>query len=153
MSAKPVPPGYHTITPHIVVRGAAKAIDFYKRAFGAVELFRHATPDGRLMHAEIRIGDSIVMIGDAFPEMGCAGPEGHSPVTLHLYVPDVDAAFVRAVEHGATVKMPVADMFWGDRYGQLADPFGHSWSVATHVRDVSPQEMEKAAAEMFSGKP
>jgi PhnB protein len=152
-SAKAVPEGMHTITPHLVCAGAAKAIDFYQRAFGAVEEFRLDTPDGKLMHAMLRIGDSAIMLNDEFPEMGAVGPQPGrgSPVTIHLSVPDADASFARAVEAGATVKMPLADMFWGDRYGLLEDPFGHSWSVATHLRDMSPEEIREAAKDACCG--
>ncbi len=143
----PVPPDMHTLTPYLVCRGAADAIAFYVRAFGAVELARLPGPDGRLMHAMVRIGDSPLMLVDEYPEQGCVGPQAlkGSPVTLHLYVPDVDATVARAVAAGARVTMPVADMFWGDRYGRLEDPFGHQWSVATHVRDLSPEEIMAAA--------
>jgi len=141
--AKPLPAGVHTVTPHLVVEGAARAIEFYRQAFGAREESRLARPgDGKLMHASIRIGDSTVMLCDDFPEHGSRGPQSlqGSPVTIHLYVADVDAVVARAAQAGATVTMPVADMFWGDRYGQLVDPFGHRWSVATHVRDVDPKD-------------
>jgi PhnB protein len=143
---KPVPDGMRTVTPHLVCAGAADAIDFYKKAFNAVEVGRLAGPQGKLMHAQIRIGDSAVMLVDEFPDWGSFGPKSlkGSPVTIHLYVEDVDAAFKRAVDAGATVKMALADMFWGDRYGVLEDPFGHYWSIATHVRDVSPEEMQQA---------
>ena len=147
---KPIPDGYHTLTPHLVVRGAADAIEFYRRAFGAEELFRMTGPDGRsVLHAEIRIGDSIVMISEEDPNWDCRGPEalGGTPTTLHLYVQNVDAAFARAVEAGARVRMPVADMFWGDRYGQVVDPPGHVWSLATHVKDLSPDEIAAGAAQ------
>lgn len=146
----PIPEGYRSVTPHIVVRGADKAVEFYKSAFGAEELFRMPGPDGKLMHAELKIGDSIVMIADEFPEWGSNSPLtiGGSPVTLHLYVEDCDAAFNRAVETGATVKMAPNDAFWGDRYAQVVDPFGHVWSVATHVKDVTPEEMGAAMAAM-----
>ena len=150
-AAKPIPEGMHTVTPHLVVNGAAKAIDFYKRAFGAQELGRHPTPDGRIMHAGIKIGDSHVYLADEFPEMsGDRAPSNGSSVVLHLYVPDVDTAFNQAVSAGAKVKMPLANMFWGDRYGQLIDPFGHHWSLATHVEDVTPEEMRRRAEAMFS---
>ena len=144
---KPVPDGMRTITPHLVCDGAAQAIDFYVKAFGAVELSRLPGPGGKLMHAMVRIGDSMLMLVDEFPEMGAKGPKAldGSPVTIHLYVEDVDAAFARAVAAGATVRMPLADMFWGDRYGQVQDPFGHLWSMATHQRDMTPEQM---AAEM-----
>ena len=143
---KPVPEGMRTVTPHLTCGGAADAIEFYKRAFGAVELTRLPGPGGKLLHAMIRIGDSNVMLVDEFPAHGSFGPKAMkgSPVTLHLYVDDVDAVFRRAVDAGAKVTMPVADMFWGDRYGRLEDPFGHQWSVATHVRDVKPEEMQEA---------
>ena len=150
---KPIPEGMHTITPHIVCKDAAKAIEFYKRAFGALEIARNTTPGDKILHAAIQIGDSPVMIVDEFPDWGCFGPQSlkGSPVTLHLYVEDVDAFFARALKAGARETMAVADMFWGDRYGKLEDPFGHSWSVATHVREVAPEEMAKAVEEMFSG--
>lgn len=143
-----IPPGMHTLTPHLVCRGAADAIAFYCQAFGAVELARLPMPDGRLMHAMIRIGDSPVMLVDEFPEQGCRGPQAGlgSPVTLHLYVADVDSAVARAVAAGAKLTLPVADMFWGDRYGRVEDPFGHQWSIATHVRDLSADEIYAAAA-------
>lgn len=152
---KPIPEGYHTITPHIVVRDAAKAIEFYKRAFGAEEVMRLPGPDGHgIMHAELKIGDSFIMLGEESPDMGgeCRSPEslGGSAVTLNLYVKDVDAAFERAVSAGAQVKMPLADMFWGDRYGALVDPFGHKWSLATHIEDVSPEEIRKRAEAFFA---
>jgi PhnB protein len=152
MSTQPIPAGYHTITPHLVARDAGKAIDFYKRAFGAEELGRMPSPDGRIMHAELKIGDSRLMIADEFPEHGCKGPLslGGSAVTLHVYVENVDTFTQRAVGAGATVTMPVTDMFWGDRYGKLKDPFGHEWSVATHKEDLTPAEMQKRAAAMFS---
>jgi uncharacterized glyoxalase superfamily protein PhnB len=145
----------HSVTPHLVCAGAAKAIEFYKKAFGAVEGGRMPGPDGKLMHAMIRIGDSAIMLADEFPEWGSLGPKAlkGSPVTIHLYVEDVDAFAKRAVEAGAKITMPVADQFWGDRYGKLEDPFGHHWSVGTHVRDVSPEEMQKAMKEMAKAKP
>ncbi|WP_317205213.1 VOC family protein [Janthinobacterium sp.] len=144
---KAIPEGMHSITPHLVIDGAADAIAFYKRAFGAVEAGRMAGPDGKLMHAMLRIGDSPLMLVDEFPQWGSVGPKTlkGSPVTIHLYVEDADAVFAQALAAGATVKMPLQDMFWGDRYGVLDDPFGHHWSIATHVRDVSPEEMQKAA--------
>src|SRR5437764_1293349 len=123
---KRIPDGMHTITTHLVIKNAAQAIEFYKKAFGAVELSRSPMPDGRLMHAMMKFGDSLLMLNDEFPEMGgCRGPQGQSPVTLHLQVEDADAVFNRAVGAGATVKMPPADMFWGDRYAKVTDPFGH----------------------------
>jgi uncharacterized glyoxalase superfamily protein PhnB len=150
MKAKAIPQGMHSVTPHLVCAGAANAIEFYKKAFGAVEKGRMPAPDGRLMHAAIGIGDSTVMLVDEMPEWGALGPKAlkGSPVTIHLYVDDVDAFVARAVKAGAKVTMPVDDMFWGDRYGKIEDPFGHHWSVATHLRDVSPDEMQKAMRQM-----
>jgi PhnB protein len=144
---KPVPDWMHTVTPHLVCDGAAEAIEFYKKAFNAVEMMRLPGPQGKLIHASIRIGDSVVMLADEFPEWGSFGPNSlkGSPVTIHLQVEDVDALFEQAVSAGAEVKMPVQDMFWGDRYGYLEDPFGHHWAIATHVRDVSPEELQEAA--------
>lgn len=138
-----IPPGMTAVTPHLVCRNAAAAIEFYKQAFGAVDCARLPAPDGRLMHALITIGGAAVMLVDEFPEQGCQGPLalGGSAVTLHLYVADVDATVAQAVAAGATVTMPVADMFWGDGYGRLTDPFGHHWSVATHVRDLTPEQI------------
>src|SRR5437773_5479536 len=153
MTAKPIPTGFHSITPHLIIRDAARAIEFYKQAFGAKEIARMPGPDGKsIMHAEIQIGDSILMIGDENPQFGCKSPLNlnGTPITLHIYVENVDDVFQRAVKAGAQVSMPVEDQFWGDRYGKLQDPFGHQWSVATHKRDVSPDEMKKAAAECFS---
>lgn len=151
---KPVPDGYHTITPHLVIDGASKAIEFYKEAFGAEELFRMPGPGGKVMHAEIKIGDCHVMLADEFPEMGVRGPERgkSSPVVLHVYSNDVDAAMEKARKAGATITMPAADQFWGDRYGKLTDPFGHCWSIATHKEDLSPEEIaERAAKAGFGG--
>ena len=152
MAAKTVPEGFRTITPHLIVKGAGQAIDFYKKAFGAEEVMRMPGPDGKsVMHAELKVGDSMFMIADEFPNMGCVGPQtlGNSPVGIHLYVNDADTVFNQAVKAGATVKMPMTDMFWGDRYGKLQDPFGHHWSVATHKEDVTPQECAKRAAAAF----
>jgi PhnB protein len=147
---KPVPDGMHTVTPHLVCAGAADAIEFYKKAFNAVEGGRLPGPQGKLMHAMIRIEGSAVMLVDEMPECGALGPKSlkGTPVTIHLYVEDVDAVVARAVAAGAKVTMPVADMFWGDRYGRLEDPFGHHWSVATHIRDVTPAEMQDAMRKM-----
>ncbi|HSN41872.1 MAG TPA: VOC family protein [Burkholderiales bacterium] len=147
---KPVPDDMHTITPHLVCAGAADAIAFYKKAFNAVEGGRLPGPQGKLMHAMIRIEGSAVMLVDEMPECGALGPKSlkGSPVTIHLYVKDVDAVVARAEAAGAKVTMPVADMFWGDRYGRLEDPFGHHWSVATHIRDVTPAEMQDAMRKM-----
>jgi uncharacterized glyoxalase superfamily protein PhnB len=147
---KPIPQGMHTVTPHLICAGAADAIEFYKKAFGAVEMARLPGANGKLMHAMLRIGDSAVMLVDEAPEWGMLGPKAlkGSPVTIHLYVDDADASAARAVKAGAKLTMPVADMFWGDRYGTLEDPFGHRWSVATHVRDVTPEEMQQAMKKM-----
>lgn len=146
VQVKPVPEGIRTVTPHLVCADAAGAIDFYKKAFNAVELARLHTPEGLVMHAMIRVGDSMIMLVDEFPDQGMLGPKAlkGSPITLHLYVEDTDAFVARAIQAGATVTMPPADMFWGDRYARLVDPFGHSWSVGTHVRDVSAEEMKRA---------
>jgi PhnB protein len=143
---KPIPDGMHTVTPHLVCAGAAEAIEFYKKAFNATERMRMPGPGGKLMHAMIQIGDSQVMLVDEFPEWGSLGPKAlkGSPVTIHLAVENVDEFAERAVKAGATVKHPVADAFWGDRYGVLEDPFGHLWSVATHVKDLSPEEIQEA---------
>ncbi|MEP6874038.1 MAG: VOC family protein [Burkholderiales bacterium] len=147
---RPIPDGMHSLTPHLICAGAAAAIEFYKAAFGAVEVVRMPGPDGRLMHASVRIGDSALMLVDEMPEYGALGPRSlkGSPVTIHLYVTDVDAAVAQAVAAGAKVTMPVADMFWGDRYGQLEDPFGHRWSVATHTRDLTPAQIQEGMAKM-----
>lgn len=147
---RPIPEGMHSLTPHLVCAGAADAIGFYQRAFGAVELSRLPGPDGRLMHASVRIGDSVLMLNDEWPEMGAVGPLklGGSAVVIHLYVNDVDAAMAQAAAAGATVTMPAADMFWGDRYGQLTDPFGHRWSLATHRQDLTPQQVQDNLARM-----
>ena len=153
MTAKPIPAGFHTVTPHIVIRNAARAIDFYKEAFGAKELFRMPGPDGKsIMHAEIKIGDSIIMIGEEHPEFGCKSPQAlnGTPVGIHLYVENADDIFQRAVKAGAQSVMPVEDQFWGDRYGKLKDPFGHEWSIATHQRDLTPEQMQKGASEAFA---
>jgi uncharacterized glyoxalase superfamily protein PhnB len=141
--AKPIPDGFHTLTPHLVYAGASDAIGFLKSAFGAVELSRLEGPGGKIMNAQLRIGNSMLMVVDEFPDWGSFGPKAlkGTPVTVHLFVEDVDAVVARAVAAGATVTMPVADMFWGDRYGVLQDPFGHQWSVATHQRDLSPQQI------------
>ncbi|MGY4827035.1 VOC family protein [Sphaerotilaceae bacterium SBD11-9] len=147
---KPIPDGMRSLTPHLVCDGAAKAIEFYKKAFGAIEEGRMPGPDGRLMHAMVRIGDSALMLVDEWPEMGAVGPNKlkGTPVTIHFYVSDVDAAYKRAVDAGATATMPPADMFWGDRYGQLKDPFGHMWSLATHQHDYTPEEMKQNMSKM-----
>jgi PhnB protein len=146
---KPIPDGYHAVTPYLVIRGAGRALEFYAKAFGAEEVFRMPAPDGSVMHAEMRFGDSIVMIGEEAPQMGAISPAalGGSPVSLLLYVPDVDAAFARATAAGCVAQMPPTDMFWGDRYGKLQDPFGHLWAMATHVEDVAPEEMARRMAQ------
>jgi len=147
---KPIPEGMASVTPHLTVEGAADAIEFYKKAFDAREMARLPGPGGKLMHAQIMIGDSHVMLADDFPDYGGFGPKHlkGSPVTIHLYVADADAVFNRAVAAGATVRMPIADMFWGDRYGVITDPFGHHWSIATHIRDMTPDEIQN---EMMKG--
>lgn len=150
---KPIPAGFHTVTPKLTVRNADKAIDFYKRALGAEERMRFLGPDGTsIMHAEIKIGDSIIMLGEEQPTMGCSGPQmlGGTPVNLFLYIEDADKIFNRAVSAGAKVLMPVADMFWGDRAGKVADPFGHEWMIATHKEDLPPEEIRKRAMAFFA---
>jgi PhnB protein len=149
-AVKPVPEGMHTVTPHLICAGAADAIEFYKKAFNAVEVCRIPGSDGKLIHAAVKIGDSVVMLADEFPEWGSLDPKSikGSPVTIHLYVENVDAVVQQAVRAGAKITMPPDDMFWGDRYGKLEDPFGHEWSVATQIREVSPEELQKAAANM-----
>jgi PhnB protein len=145
---RPVPEGYHTVTPYLCVRGAAQALEFYKKAFGARELMRIAQPDGRVGHAEIQIGDSRIMLADEFPEYGRRSPQsiGGSPVGIHLFVEDVDAMARQAIAAGAKVVRPVADQFYGDRLGMVADPFGHTWSISTHKEDVPPEEIRRRAA-------
>jgi PhnB protein len=148
----PIPEGMRTVTPHLVCAGAADAIEFYKRAFGATEVSRLPGKDGKLMHASIRIGDSVVMLVDEMPQWGVLGPKarGGTSAYIHLYVPDADAFAAHAVAAGLTVTMPLADMFWGDRYGQFEDPFGHRWSIATRIRDVPPDEWRAAMEKMAS---
>ncbi|MBA3916600.1 MAG: VOC family protein [Acidobacteriales bacterium] len=148
MQAKPE--GYHSITPYLICDGAAKAIDYYKEAFGATELMRMAGPDGRVGHAELKIGDSPIMLADEVPQMGYRSPQalGGTPVSLLLYVDDVDAVVERAVSMGAKLQKPVEDQFYGDRMGTVQDPFGHVWSIATHTEDVSPEEMQRRAAKL-----
>lgn len=149
----PVPPGMHTVTPHLVCVQAAEAMEFYRKAFNAEILGQLSGPDGKLMHGLMRIGDSMVMLVDENPDWGLLGPSarGGSSVTLHLYVPDADKQFTQAVEAGCTSRMPPADMFWGDRYGIVQDPYGHLWSIATHVRDASMEEIQAAAAKGCPG--
>jgi uncharacterized glyoxalase superfamily protein PhnB len=149
-AVKPIPEGMHSLTPHLICAGAADAIKFYAQAFGAVEQVRLPGPDGKLMHASVKIGDSILMLVDEMAGCAMIGPRSlkGSPVVIHLYVPDVDATVERAVAAGARLTMPPADMFWGDRYAQLEDPFGHRWSVATHQRDVTHEQMQEAVRAM-----
>ena len=148
----PIPDGYRTVTPYLIVRGVAKAIDFYSKAFGAKEVVRMPGPDGGIAHAEIKIGDSMVMMADENPAWGVRSPQAldGTPVGIFLYVPDVDATFKQALDAGATATMPLTDMFWGDRYGKLRDPFGHEWSVATHIEDVPMDEMAKRQEAFFA---
>jgi len=150
---KPIPDGYPRVSPSLAVDGAAAAIEFYTSVFGATVRMRMDMPDGKIAHAELAFGDSVVMLGDEVPQMGYHGPKaiGGTPVTLSVYVEDVDATFARAVDAGATVVRPVEDQFYGDRSGQFEDPFGHRWSVATHVEDVSEEEMGRRAREAMSG--
>lgn len=151
--AKPIPDPYQAVTPYLVVRGAARAIEFYQRAFGAKELSRSPGPDGKLMHAEVQIGDSIVMLCDEMPQMkGWVAPPslGGTTVALHIYTEDVDALFQRAVSAGAKPSLPLMDAFWGDRYGKVTDPFGHEWSLATHQRDLTPEEVQKGSQAFFA---
>ena len=152
-TVKPIPDDMHTLTPHLVCAGAAAAIDFYVKAFNAVELARLPGPNGKLMHAMVKIGDSPLMLFDEVPEWGSRSPQTlkGTPVIIHMYVQDVDAAIAQAVAAGATVTMPATDMFWGDRYGQITDPFGHQWSLATHIRDVSPEEMQAEMGKQCPG--
>jgi PhnB protein len=155
MAVKPIPDGYHTVTPYLIISGAAKAIEFYKKAFGAEELFRMGAPDGRIGHAEIKIGDSPIMLADEFPEMGHKGPNslGGTTVSILLYVKDVDTLAAQAVAAGATVMRPVQDQFYGDRSGTFTDPFGHVWTIATHKEDLSPEEIGRRAAEAMKKQP
>lgn len=145
MPVKPIPEGYHSVTPYLIVRGAAEAIEFYKQAFGATELFRFPTPDGKIGHAEMKIGDSPIMLADEYPDMGYKGPQslGGSPVSITIYVEDVDMVFNQAAAAGATIKEALQDKFYGDRMGTVVDPYGHVWHVATHKEDVSMEEMQE----------
>jgi PhnB protein len=151
--ASPIPAGYHTITPHVVVSDARKAAEFYRRAFGAEIRGMHEGPDGHVMHAEVKIGDSILMLNDEFPSYHVLSPtstKADTCVTLHLYTDDADKVFALALAAGAEVTMPLEDQFWGDRYGKLRDPFGHSWSIATHIKDMTREEMMAAQEEAMA---
>ena len=152
MPVKPIPDGYHTVTPYLIVRGAARAIEFYRKAFGAAERTRCADPGGKIMHAEITVCGSVIMLADEFPEMGFRGPQtlGGSSVGIVLYVEDVDARFRQALEAGCTVMQPLQDKFYGDRSGTLTDPFGHVWTLVTHKEDLTPQEVERRFQEFAS---
>ncbi len=147
-----IPTGYHNVVPYITCNNAAESIEFYKRAFGAEELYRMPTPDGKIMHAEIKIGDSVIMLSDEFPAMGAKSPlsAGCNTASLMVYLPDVDASYDRAVKAGAKAAKPPENTFWGDRYGQVIDPSGHRWSLATHVEDVAPAELEKRSREFMA---
>ncbi len=151
-SVKPIPQGFHTVTPSLVVRNAAEAIEFYKKALGAQELMRMPDPSGRISHAELKIGDSIIFLSDEIPNMGGKSPQTLGGYTggIYLYVEDVDKAFKRAVDAGGKVTMPLSDMFWGDRYGQFVDPFGHTWGISTHTQDLTEQEMQKGAEAFYT---
>ncbi len=151
---KAVPEGYHSVTPYLVVDGTAKAIEFYERAFGAKKIMAMPGPGGKIMHAEIKIGDSVIMLGDEFPEMGSRGPKtlGGTPASLFLYVDDVDTLYQGAIAAGATAEQPPQDAFWGDRWGSLHDPFGHRWQLATHKEDLTPAEMQQRAAAAAAGQ-
>jgi len=149
MTVKPIPDGFHAITPYLIIKGAAKAIDYYKQVFGAIEIMRMPDPSGKVGHAELKIGDSPFMLADEHPEMGYLGPEarGGTPVSLMLYVPDVDATFNRAVTAGAKVVKALENQFYGDRNGTITDPFGHVWTLSTHKEDVSMEEMKRRMSE------
>ncbi|MBO0721331.1 MAG: VOC family protein [Blastocatellia bacterium] len=149
--AKAIPDGFHGATPYLCIKDAAKALDFYKKAFGAQELMRMGGPDGKIGHAEIKIGEAVIMIADEFPDMGFLSPQtiGGSPVGMMVYVEDVDGFVNKATTAGAKILKPVADQFYGDRSGQLEDPFGHRWYIATHIEDVPPEEMKKRADEFM----
>ena len=154
MPVKPIPEGYQAVTPYLVVQGASAAIDYYKKVFGATERMRMPAPGGMIGHAEIQVGGSVIMLADEFPQMGFRGPKsvGGTPVSLMLYVTNVDEVFKRAVDAGAKALRPVADQFYGDRMGTLEDPFGHVWSIGTHVEDVPPEEMRRRSEEMMKKK-
>ncbi|MCZ6766052.1 MAG: VOC family protein [bacterium] len=152
MTVKPIPDGYKAVTPHLTINNAADAIEFYKNAFGAKELSRMEGPGGKIMHAAIQVGDCVVMLNDEFPDMGACSPLalGGSPITLHLYVENVDEFYDQAIGAGAKALFPVNDTFWGDRYGKLEDPYGHKWSIATHIEDLTDEEICKRGKEFFS---
>lgn len=149
---KPIPQGYHSVTPYLCVNDCKGAIDYYKRAFGAQETVRMDGPGGKIGHAELKIGDSMIMLADEMPGSGCRSPQslGGTPVSIFLYVEDVDKVYNQAVAAGGKAEMPPADMFWGDRYGKLNDPYGHLWSLATHKEDIAPEEMKKRAKEAMA---
>jgi PhnB protein len=152
MATKPIPEGYHTVTPYLAVDDAARAIEYYEKAFGAKERVRMHAPDGKIAHAELEIGDSLVMLSDPFPQATTKSPKelGGTSSSVFMYVEDVDAVVKKAVDAGATITMEVADQFWGDRFGSITDPFGHSWSIATHVEDVPPEQMAERAKEAMA---
>jgi PhnB protein len=152
-NVKPIPEGYHSVTPYLIIKGAAEAIEYYKKSFGATELFRMPTPDGKIGHAELKIGDSPIMLSDEHPDLGHVGPQtlGGTPVGIMIYVDDVDTIYKRAISGGGQEVKPLQDQFYGDRSGTLKDPFGHMWTVATHVEDVAPAEMEKRMAAAHGG--
>jgi PhnB protein len=153
VGVKPIPEGYHTISPYLAVEDATKAIDFYQRAFGAKERVRMPTPEGKVAHAELEIGDSVVMLSDPFPQSGSKPPKelGGATGSIFMYVEDVDATVKQAVDAGATITMDIEDQFWGDRFGSIADPFGHTWSIATHVEDLSPEEIAERGKAAMAG--
>lgn len=147
---KAVPERYHSLTPNLIVQNAAGAIDFYKKVFGATEIERFPGPDGKVMHAELKIGDSIIFVNDAMGPVASAAPGAGNPMFLHLYVPDADTVFNRAANAGARIDMPIQNMFWGDRYGKLTDPFGQQWGIATHVEDVAREDLPRRQQEFFA---
>lgn len=149
-SPRPIPEGFHSVTANLVCRDAARAIEFYKKVFGATEKMRMGGPDGKIMHAELLIGDSLVFLNDPMGPPAASEPSAHVPINLYLYVEDADATFNRAVAAGARVNVPLQDMFWGDRYGAVIDPFGHHWGVATHTQDLSPEEIERGQKAMMA---
>ncbi|HKG90888.1 MAG TPA: VOC family protein [Gemmatimonadaceae bacterium] len=152
MPTKSTPAGYHSVTPSLIVRGAAEAIEFYQRAFDAKEVSRFTGPDGKVMHAEIQVGDSRIMLGDENPAWGTLSPlsTNGNPSSLHVYVENADASYERALRAGAKVRYPIEDAFWGDRYGKVTDPFGHDWGIATRVKDLTPEEMQRAGEESMA---